>query len=153
MTDTYCRPVRPADWFDSDVDMEWDAIETASTDYRSLSWLVTQAVAVAVSEAPPAELEQRFRVQAEKWERETQHLSSPTQKTIHPSYQAILGMGAKHKNETIRLLLLDLQENRRPWFWALSYLAEDNPISPSDAGRIDKMIAAWIKWGRAKGFL
>src|SRR5207249_10087554 len=44
-----------------------------------------------------AQLEKRFREQADKWERETQHLSSPTQRIMHPSYQAILGMGQEHK--------------------------------------------------------
>ena len=94
-------------------------------------------------------LEQRFREQADKWERETQLLSSPTQRIMHPSYQAILGMG----REVIPLLLRDMQQNRRPWFWALSYLTHENPINPKDAGRMDKMIEAWVKWTREKGLL
>jgi hypothetical protein len=68
---------------------------------------------------------------------------------MHPSYQAILGMGDK----VVPLLLRDLQNKRRPWFWALSYLTTENPINPSDAGKIDKMIAAWVRWGKAKGLL
>ena len=92
-------------------------------------------------------LAERFRTQADKWARETQHLSSPSQMMAHPSYQAILGMAQENKREIIRLLLLDLQKNRRKWFWALSYLTQDNPITPSDAGRIDKMISAWVNWG------
>jgi|SRR6266478_6865087 hypothetical protein len=98
-------------------------------------------------------LEERFRQQADKWEQETRHLSSPTQRIMHPSYQAVLGLGREHKEEVIRLLLRDMQQNRRAWFWALSYLAGDNPIGPADAGKMDKMIGAWIKWGRAKGLL
>jgi hypothetical protein len=98
-------------------------------------------------------LEERFYEQANKWQTETGHFSSPSQRIMHPSYQAILGMGREHKLDIIRLLIRDLQQNRRAWFWALSYLAQDNPINPEDAGKIDKMIFAWVKWGKTKGIL
>jgi len=98
-------------------------------------------------------LEAKFREQAEKWERETRHLSSPTQRMMHPSYQAILGMGAEHRRKVLRLMLRDLQVNRRPWFWALSYLSQNNPVKPSDAGKIDKMIQSWLNWGKAERLL
>ena len=100
-----------------------------------------------------ATLAARFREQADKWESETSHLSSPSQRVMHPSYQAILGMGVEHKKKILHLLLNDLQQNRRAWFWALSYLAQDNPIKPSDAGKMDKMIQAWLAWGKAQGLL
>jgi len=98
-------------------------------------------------------LTERLREQADKWARETGHLSSPTQRAAHPSYQAILGMGRENKSETLRFLLRDLKENRRAWFWALSYLAQDNPIEQKDAGKTDKMIDAWVNWGKARGLL
>ena len=94
-------------------------------------------------------LEHRFKEQADKWQRETEHLSSPTQRIMHPSYQAILGMG----NKVVPILLRDLQQNRRPWFWALSYLTQENPINPKDTGRMDRMIEAWVRWGKEKDML
>jgi hypothetical protein len=106
-----------------------------------------------VAEQIEISLAERFRTQADKWARETQHLSSPTQMMAHPSYQAILGMAMENKREIIRLLLLDLQRNRSKWFWALSYLTQDNPITPSDAGKMDKMISAWVNWGRERDFI
>jgi len=95
-------------------------------------------------------LEQKFQEQANKWQRETQHLSSPGQRMMHPSYQAILGMGNENRREIIRLMIRDMQQHRRPWFWALSYLAQDNPVSQSDAGNTDKVIKAWVDWGKAQ---
>jgi hypothetical protein len=72
---------------------------------------------------------------------------------MHPSYQAVLGMARGHEEEMIRLMLQDMRDHRTQWFWALSYLAQDNPIRQSEAGRLDKMIRAWIDWGIARGKL
>jgi hypothetical protein len=69
---------------------------------------------------------------------------------LHPSYKAILGMGQEHKEELIDLLIQDMKDKRRQWFWALSYLAQVNPIKPEDAGRIDRMINAWVRWGEKR---
>jgi hypothetical protein len=98
-------------------------------------------------------LAERFREQSDKWAQETRHLSSPIQRMGHPSYQAIMGMAQENKREVIRLLILDLQQRRRPWFWALSYLAQTNPVSRKDAGKMDRMIEAWVKWAKAEGVI
>jgi hypothetical protein len=95
-------------------------------------------------------LKQRFLDLAQQWEDETSHLSSPSQRMTHPSYQAVLGMGREHAQEIISLLINDMKENRRQWFWALSYLAQDNPIKPEDAGKMDRMIDAWVRWEKAR---
>ena len=98
-------------------------------------------------------LANRFHKEADKWANETMHLSSSTQRQMHPSYQAILRLANENKRETICLMLQDLKDNRRPWFWALSHLTQENPIKAADAGRIDKMIKAWVAWGKQKGYL
>ncbi|MGD0733382.1 MAG: hypothetical protein ABR956_19115 [Terracidiphilus sp.] len=102
------------------------------------------------SKEPKSTLKERFSELAQQWGDETGHLSSPNQKMLHPSYQAILGMGQEHREEIIDLLLQDLKDNRRQWFWALSFLAQANPITPADAGRMDRMIDAWVRWGKTR---
>jgi hypothetical protein len=102
------------------------------------------------------ELDRRLRQQAERWDRETAHLSSPLQRMMHPSYQAILGMSAEsaeNRRKVIRFLLRDLKQNRRDWLLALSYLTHENPINPKDSGKTDKMIRSWVKWGEEQGLL
>jgi hypothetical protein len=102
------------------------------------------------------DLEGRLRQQAEQWDRETAHLSSPLQRMMHPSYQAIMGMSAESaedKRNVIRFLLRDMNQNRRDWLLALSYLTDENPINPKDSGKTDKMIMSWMKWGEEKGLL
>jgi hypothetical protein len=98
-------------------------------------------------------LEERLQTEATKWDRETAHLSSPLQRTTHPSYQAILGMGAQHKKDVIQFMLRDMKQNRRDWFLALSYLAQENPINPKDAGKTDKIIESWVRWGESQGLI
>jgi len=116
------------------------------------AWLSVLSKAII----PPRDLKdqrtvkQRFLDLAQQWADETAHLSSPSQKMLHPSYQAILGMGREYKDEIIHLLIQDMKENRRQWFWALSYLAQANPIKPEDAGRIDRMINAWVRWAETR---
>jgi hypothetical protein len=107
-------------------------------------------------EAAVPTLAQRFQEEAAKWDRETAHLSSPLQKMMHPSYQAILGMSSdspESKREVIGFMLRDLKANRRDWFLALSYLTQQNPIRPADAGKTSKMIASWVTWGEVQGIL
>lgn len=98
-------------------------------------------------------LDKRFLEHANRWGRETAHLSSPSQIMMHPSYHAVLGMAHDNERELVRLMIYDLSVHRRPWFWALSYLTKENPIRPSDAGKLDNMIKSWVEWGRQKGLL
>jgi hypothetical protein len=144
------------------TDVLWRSI-SAGQALRHVEWVLNRpafvadgdaAVRVVISPQPAlGTIEKRFLEQADKWQRETEHLSSPTQIMMHPSYQAVLGMARGNEDEVVRLMIHDLQERRRPWFWALSYLTKDNPIKPSEAGRLDKMIGAWVDWGRRRGIL
>lgn len=118
-------------------------------------WQLPTDIATETATAVEAQesLEARFREQADKWALETAHLSSPTQRSSHPSYLAILGMAREDNEEIIRLMLRDLRDNRRLWFWALSYLTKENPIMREDAGKLDRMIKAWVEWGKQRGKL
>lgn len=93
-------------------------------------------------------LEQRFQEESDKWWKQTAHLSSPAQQMVDPSYQAIMGMGASDPMQVAGLMIKDMQINRRPWFLALSYLTQANPVRSADSGKTDKMIKAWVEWGR-----
>ena len=106
-----------------------------------------------VAVADSLTLEDRFHEQAEKWDHETAHLSSPAQRFLHPSYVAIMGMAQDNRDEVIDLLLRDMRDNHREWFWALSYLTHQNPIDRRDSGKLDKMIQAWVRWGKQEGRL
>lgn len=150
----YCYPYSIPEWEDPPAMHEYCGPYSPFNQNEIDEWIIVLDAKEFPKEqgADKAEeltLKERFLVQAKKLRRETQHFSSPGQRMMHPSYQAILGMGNEHPREIIRLMIEDMQQHRTPWFWALSYLAQDNPISQSDAGKTDKMIKAWVDWEKA----
>lgn len=96
-----------------------------------------------------SELKDQFRRHADKWEHETAYLSATPMRVMHQSYQSIIAMGP----DVLPLLLRDLQDTHRHWFWALRHLTGEDPVPQDDRGKVDKMINAWIAWGKAKGKL
>lgn len=94
-------------------------------------------------------VEQKFSTLAEEWRKETGHLSSITQKVMHPAYQRIIGMGPV----ALPLILRELERRPSHWFWALNVITDEDPVPDEDAGIISKMADAWIRWGKEKGLL
>jgi hypothetical protein len=106
------------------------------------------ALGVALQRPEAAIDRQRFDRLAEKWKKETGHLSKAAKRCIHPAYQQIIGMGAA----AVPFILFDLKKTRDDWFWALSAITGENPITEADAGNVPRMTEAWLRWARAKGY-
>ncbi|MGB6690404.1 MAG: hypothetical protein WBE76_21420 [Terracidiphilus sp.] len=138
------------DWHISDLEYVLSAIRHKGI---VIGRIVPEAFPITDEHAEARSVEQNFYEQAAKWWKEAAHFSSPAQQMMHPSYQAIMGMAAKDSRQVIKLMLRDLQQNHRPWFLALSYLTHANPIRSRDAGKTDKMIKAWVEWGKAQHLL
>jgi hypothetical protein len=69
---------------------------------------------------------------------------------MHPAYQKIIGMG----EWAIALILRELAENGPDdWFWALTAITDENPITEKMAGDMRAMTEAWLQWGRRAGYL
>jgi hypothetical protein len=52
----------------------------------------------------------------------------------------------------VPLLLADLEERPRLWVWALAEITGANLVAPEDAGNIERMSAAWLRWGHEQGY-
>jgi type I restriction enzyme M protein len=95
-------------------------------------------------------LKKRFRKLSKNWKADTCLLSNITTKSMHPAYQQIIGMG----EAAIPLILEELYNGDcADWFWALTAISSENPITSEQAGDIKKMSEAWIEWGKLKGYL
>lgn len=103
----------------------------------------------AYSAANEADIEERFQRLASKWRDETAHLSSMTKLVMHPKYQSIVGLGPS----VVPVLLRELRHNPDHWFWALQAITGEDPTRPEDAGDLQKMANAWLKWAEEKGLL
>jgi hypothetical protein len=91
-------------------------------------------------------LEQLFHEQVERWKNETGHLSSISRMTSHPSYLRIIGLG----REGLPLVLKELRERPDHWLVALNAITGEDPAP--DGATFRDAVAAWIKWGEAKGY-
>ena len=92
---------------------------------------------------------ERFERLASVWERESAHISSPTEMALLPSYQEIIGMG----RPAVPLILGRLSQGANHWFWALRSITGLNPVSEENLGRIDKMTDDWLRWGKQNGII
>ena len=94
--------------------------------------------------------EQRFNKLSKTWKSETELVSKVTKRVMHPAYQKIIGMG----EYAIPFILEDLAENGPDdWFWALTAITDENPITEKIAGNMAAMTEAWLQWGRNAGYL
>jgi hypothetical protein len=93
---------------------------------------------------------ERFQALASVWKAETKLFSNVTKRAMHPAYQQIIGMGPA----VVPCILLDLAEHGpNDWFWALTAITGENPISKEIAGNMKSMMEAWLQWGTAAGYL
>ena len=91
----------------------------------------------------------RFQRLRNQWKEQSRYLSNTAQMSILGPYQRIIGMGTA----AVPLILDELRREPDHWFWALESITEENPVPPEDAGRVQAMTAAWIRWGMEQGFL
>lgn len=93
---------------------------------------------------------EKFETLALNWKSETKLFSNVTKKAMHPAYQQIIGMGPA----AVPCILRDLAEHGpNDWFWALTAITGENPISQEIAGNMKAMTEAWLQWGTAAGYL
>ena len=94
---------------------------------------------------PSDDFRQQFLALADKWHRETGHLSSPPQIALHPAYQQIIGMGPA----AIPFILEDLQRRGGQWYWALMAISRQSPpMGPMPTAKEIKDV--WLRWGRQR---
>lgn len=90
----------------------------------------------------------RFQRLRSQWKEQSRYLSNTAQMSMLGPYQRIIGMG----EAAVPLILDELRREPDHWFWALESITEENPVPPEDAGRVQAMTAAWIRWGKERGF-
>lgn len=93
-------------------------------------------------------LETAFEQLAQAWRDEHRFMSSVTDMVLLPSYQRIIGLGPN----AVPLLLRELERRPDQWFWALQAITAEDPVPADGRGDLAKMSAAWLAWGRQRGY-
>jgi hypothetical protein len=89
-----------------------------------------------------------FHTLVERWKKETAHQSNVAKRALHPAYQEIIGMG----ESAVSLLLEELRRDPDDGFWALHAITGANHVPAASRGNLHAMAAAWLQWGREKGY-
>lgn len=97
-------------------------------------------VVVCVSTGEQTTLRSEFDGLVRKWRRETDLVSSITKTSMHPAYQAIIGMGEK----ALPLIFDELEHRGGHWFWALQAITRADPAHGQ--GDFDAAKRAWLDW-------
>src|SRR6266496_3916891 len=104
-------------------------------------WKEDQAIRYVREPAPEersVSLKQEFERLAAKWKEETAFHSSLSIKYTHPAYQRIIGMGLMG----LPLVLRDLERNPERWFYALKFMAGEDPAEGVEG--LEPARQAWL---------
>ena len=93
----------------------------------------------------------KFQKLANEWRQQRGAMSSITEMSMLPAYQAILGMGPSAIKPIIAQLKSEGDEPDQ-WFWALRSITEANPVKADEQGDFIKMAQAWIRWAENEGY-
>jgi hypothetical protein len=99
------------------------------------------------------EVDDHFRALRDAWRLERRGISSTERMLLCPAYQRIIGLGLGWKDQVIRLIMRELQEQPDFWFAALRALTGEDPVVESARGNVRKMSEAWLTWGRDRNFI
>lgn len=94
------------------------------------------------------EVEVEFRRLIAIWKARRDPTSMASRMVALPSYQAIVAFGKMHQKLVTRLLISELKRDPDEWFHALIQITGVNPVSRAARGYFDRMVQAWIQWGK-----
>jgi hypothetical protein len=122
-------------------------------DFEKMAEIVRGCAAYPVIESFRAayheQVDVRFAKLAAEWRQGRKATSSVARMAQHPAYQQIITMGYS----AVPLILQELANEPDHWFVALNKITNENPVNGDARGRLADMAAAWLTWGRHKGYV
>ena len=103
----------------------------------------------AVGGASSRTLAELFEQLADEWELQTGFMSSTLDRSVHPLYQRIIGLGP----QAVPLVLERMRdEGGGHWNWALEALT-GRSVQSVLTGNIATIASEWVAWGRQEGLV
>lgn len=106
---------------------------------------------VLTSHAPAVQAtgaQARFIQLADRWETETQYMSSLQSKLRHDDYLKIIAMGPS----VLPMILQRMGTKPNYWFLALRSLTDCDPVREDHRGDMWAMTQDWLGWGKLHGY-
>jgi hypothetical protein len=125
--------------------------------YRQAAGSTTRTV---ISDAPHTEeveistleeLTKQFNERADRWERETAILSSPSAMYLHRDYMSIIGKGIESPENIAPLILERISARHGDWFFALEQIAGKDMAENCE--KYEDAVTAWYEWAKQKGYV
>jgi len=120
----------------------WEDVREHNTELNG------HTVTVIVTDAQD-DVSAEFQRLVDNWRHETGIYSTIERKSMHPSYQRIIGMG----EQALPLILREMTRRPEHWFWALRAISGKNPIPAEHVGEIDAMTKDWLTWGTENKYI
>jgi hypothetical protein len=125
-----------------------DAVRAASTSLETISELKPRADLPQGAKDLGLQLDQEaFNKLSDIWRAETGMFSMLQQKINHPAYQRIIATGMP----ALPFIFRDLEKHHDHWLLALKAITGKDVAKPRS--KMKEAIAAWLAWGREKGYL
>lgn len=102
-----------------------------------------------VSNAQDSAAEAEFELLAARWRAERPRGADIADMSATPACRAVVAMGMR----AVRPILLQLRQKPEHWFAALHEITGANPVPAHAEGKLKVMAAAWIEWGRERGYV
>lgn len=109
---------------------------------------LTAQVTVQLATAKPVGITEanrdKFNALVAKWRRDTALMSSITKISMHPAYQAIIGMGEC----ALPLIFEDMRTRGGHWLWALQAITQEDPARYISDFEQAKRV--WLSWWESR---
>ena len=93
-------------------------------------------------------VENKFISYKQQWEHDVGFSSSMSQICMNLNYQRIIGLG----RDVLPYIFQDLQDGTKPWFWALTSITGEDPVSHEHRGDFEAMAEDWKQWAIENGY-
>jgi hypothetical protein len=91
----------------------------------------------------------RFQRLTREWMEDTAFTSSLVKIIESDPHQQIIAMSWS----VVPLILEDLLNSPKQWFYALHKITGEDPVPAAAAGNMKRMSRAWVSWGRKKNLI
>lgn len=130
------------------IKRQYEAILARLKEFEAKFGALEQRIVTSRVPVTTSAIKEEFNSLVAEWRATRGHHSRLDRLVLNKAYQAIIGLGPP----AIPLLLKEMEQRPSHWDWALKAIAHADPVPREAWGDLDKIAAAWVRWGKDRGF-